>query len=316
MSFVFLDEYLNGDYRRLRRRAGDDFLRREPMQEVPERTALVFRPPPAPVAQAVRFFRSANAGPALDVAFEVPFTPHLAAVRVELAAWEAPGRLGGKHEVVLERDALHDLGAGRRLGRVRFDAPAGCVILGMEFTGLEQSGNQFHFDWTASKRLTLLAPGFESTALALSDLVVAHEQIGPAPDGGLFDYGGIRVVPQVEAQIANGRLHLYFEVYPAAAMRLDRRILAITYRVLPVPPPWRFRDQFRPAARPDRPLVAATFNLEVQDAVLPQRLGIDVRSLEPGEYRMVVEVRDPADGTTASRATTFRIPATARAAAR
>jgi len=316
-SIDFLDPYHNGDYRRRRRHVWSNFAQLEPMEAQPEITLVGVKRPAQPTPHLVRYFRGEGGVSALEIAFELPLDPSITAVRVEAAGWMAPGQLGSASDLVLPRTDFFPLEDGRAVGRVRLEVPDAAWMLGLECTALKRittSPEVFEPQWTSAGREHLESQSFRADALALSDLVLAHRI--EAGEGGPFDFGGVRVVPRVGTTIAEGRLQLYFEVYPSRAMQLEHRPLAITYRVLPQPPSWRFRQQFRATVpHADRPAVAATFTLMAEESVQRQRLGIDVRALEPGDYRLVVEVRDPLDGSTTSRATGFTLPAPSSARA-
>jgi hypothetical protein len=202
-------------------------------------------------------------------------------------------------------DELWRLGSDRLLGRLRFELPAEPVELGLEAIAVGR--DPLHPEWSrivwaTTSRDTLRHADADSSGLAMSDLLPAHELRDG--HGGLFDFGGVIAVPRVDRRVSERQLHLYFEIYAGPALLAARRPLAITYRVQELPGPWRFRDQFsaeRRARAQRRTAVESTFELRPRTALERQQLTIDLGHVPPGEYRLTIEVRPLTGGPLARR---------------
>ena len=312
-EFLFLDTYLSGKYVRVRRRAGGDFMHKEMMEEAPERGRFRLGPEAPGWRYALREFRAASGRRVVELAFAFDRRPPADSIRVELAAWRAPRERLAVRARSYAVDELWKLGASdRRLGRLRFELPAETVELGLEALAVGGDPRQpagSRLVWATTSRDTLPHADRDSSDLAMSDLLPAHELRDG--HGGLFDFGGVIAVPRVDRPIPEGQLHLYFEIYPGAALLSARRTLAITYRVQEMPGPWRFRDQFsaeRRARAQRRTAVESTFELRPRVALERQQLTIDLRNVPPGQYRLTIEVRPYAGRLLASRSLDFEIP--------
>jgi hypothetical protein len=147
---------------------------------------------------------------------------------------------------------------------------------------------------------------FDRDTLQMSDLLPAHV----LAEGEIADPRLAVPVPRADSTVVDGRLHVYFEIYPSRAALVQGRTLEVAYRVQALPPPWRFRDQFDAAARARsqrHTAVQSTFVLRARREREPQRLSVDVRALEPGPYVFVAAVRDVAAGAAVERAWRFAV---------
>jgi GWxTD domain-containing protein len=315
ISYVFFDRYLNGDYLRLRRGAGYDYSQLEPHERHPEISRLGFGTPRA-WASARHTFRGSPGRTAVDFTFVLQRDRTWASVLVEVAAWRGPGARVVHTARWLEPMQLFRLPDGRGLGRLRIEVPAEALVLAVQAAGfagprarVSMPASLTHSLWLASGRDSVYVENLHADALALSDVVLAHH-IEPGT-GGLFDHGGIIVVPRVDTRIDTDQVALYFEVYPSRAGLAARRPLALRYEVRSLPPRgFGFWDQFsaekRARADPNRrPAVHAQFSFVPRQRVERRDLSIDVGHLEDGAYALTVQVGDPATGETASRTVEF-----------
>jgi hypothetical protein len=309
-TYRFRDLYLNGTYVRARRTIGD-VMHPELLAELPQRSLVDFGPRPHDWREVVRLLRAADGRTAVELAYGFASSPAPESLRVEIAAWRAAGRRAAHRSLVVPASDLYRLGADRFLGRLRFDVPSEWLEIGLEVVATG-AGGRYPALWTAMRRDTIDALPYEARSVALSDLVPAHV-LSRSGAGRAFDFGGTFVVPRVENEIARGTLHLYFEIYPGEDVLQARQTLFVTHRVQPqAPSRWRFRDQFSSAARARRnrrTAVESTFMLQPRRPVEKQELTIDVANLEPGEYKLTVEVQPYGDQHRVARTLAFSIPA-------
>ncbi len=319
-EFFFFDEYHNGDYLRLRPGTDADFARPSALETVPEVTRLEFKTRESSWRYTVRQFRGARGRTAVEIAFVVTPTPFLESIQTDVAAWRGPRDIAAQRASVATSDAMFLLGDGSQIGRMRVELAPGAYVLGMQAMAIRHEGvipppgpdgsiDHDRVAWVAFERDTVQLRRFDPETLAMSDIVLAHELRDAV--GGLFDMGGVRVVPRVHPRVARNPLDLYFEVYPPERALRERTGLAVTYEVRPLPPAtWSFWDQFRAGFRRrmnpgERPVVQATFTFLPTEAVERQQLSIDMSALEPGPYALTIELVDTATGDTTESTVAF-----------
>jgi GWxTD domain-containing protein len=314
-EFVFLDRTHRGDFLRLKRGVGSDYMHAEAQEAAPELTRVQFPAPPAESRWSLRRFRSTPGRMAVEVAYEVPIDSGLERLQVEAAGWRGPDDLVGHGRAALRRDQLHVLGNGRAIGRLRFDVPLEPLEIGLQAVAMEALAGvamrTLRPAWISFGRQRVEPQASDPQQLGMSDLLPAYDVHDGR--GGPFDLGGVIVVPRVDLRIEAGDLPLYFEVYSPPEVLEARRALAVTYRVRALPPStWSFGDQFRGKGRRQRggrPAVEATFVFEPQQAVETQQLGLDLRNLAPGDYELTIELHDTAGGAPVVRSLRFAIAA-------
>jgi GWxTD domain-containing protein len=300
-DFVFYDTYLNGDYVRQRLGAGSDYMYPETFDAVPERTTFTLGDPARRFRWLAARFR--GAGDRVAVQFVCEVESESVGVGLRVAAWNGPRRRIAFAGVPPARAALAVRGP-RLVSRAWLDVvpPAAQVALEVE-TAAHGRGPTFFAAGTRDLDMLSARPD----SLEMSDLLPAYELGG----GESADARLAVRVPRADSTITDGRLHVYFEIYPARATVAAHRTLAVAYRVQALPPAWRFRDQFSAAARARRDrrtAVQATFDMRVRREREPQRLSVDVQPLSPGPYLFAVTVHDEVTGESCERSWAFAIP--------
>ncbi|MFQ5599110.1 MAG: GWxTD domain-containing protein [Candidatus Krumholzibacteriia bacterium] len=318
--FRFVDRYLNGDFQLARRSAFSDFQTPLLFEVVPAATRLAFKGPGTDWQYALRFFRGQPGRTAVEIAFEVDSDTVMSHLALEAAGWGGPGRLAARQSAVAIRSELHALPGGRAVGRMRLEVPAQELVLGLQALAVQARDSVPAGDrggagdtqilWAVFGRDSLRVQDFHTGATALSDIMLAYEVRHGA--GGLFDMGGVVAVPRVSNAIEGDRLHLYFEIYPSGALLAERGALAVSYRVVSLPPPETFWDRFklgyldrRDASR--RPAVQATFTFLPGQEIEQQQLSIDLSAVDPGPYELTVELVDTLTGAASSRTVPFEL---------
>jgi hypothetical protein len=299
-----LDRYLNGDYVRLDE---IDYSRRSPLELYPERSQLDLGAPPPPWAFRASRFRGVDGAVALEIAYEVRLQRPVSAILVEATGWRGVGRAAGTVQHTDTDAALVQRSDGRTLGRVRLEIAPPVEALGIE---LREVGGKVERPWRASERRGIAVETPNPEVLELSDLMPAYSLREGRPSGSRPR--DAVVVPRVDSTIAEGRLHVYFEVYPSLDAVARKHALAVTYRVHALPSTWRFRDQFNATAlraRAERRIaVESTFEMRARGVTEPQTLSVDLRRVSAGPYLFEVEVRDVETGETARRSLPFEVP--------
>jgi GWxTD domain-containing protein len=325
MSFTFFDEYLNGDYRLVRRRAGDDFSQREPFDRAPERTSVDLGRAPQYWHMLAARFRAAHGHMALALVYEVHAEPDTKGIDLRAAAWRAAGQTAGSAAVAPAQAQFVRRAGGGLVGWVRLDVQPPAHEIALEITGTPSGAAP---GWRAAARrpFEILAPNLN--ALEMSDLLPAYElrdEPGgvaaaasanrstdlrvPSVEQKTMDLATAVVVPRVDSLITDGRLHVYFEIYPSRAALTEGRLLSVTYRVQVLPPAWSFAAQFRAVARREpRAEVESSFELQSRHDREPQSLSVDIHNLAAGFYALRIEVRDPVTEERTNRSLTFAIP--------
>jgi GWxTD domain-containing protein len=317
--FRFFDFNLSGDYVRA---PGRSMLEFEYIASLPSNTHVAIRNP-APAGdwrQHVRQFRGSGGRTAVDVVYELAAGARIEGLDLEVAAWSGPGQMIGRERTVEACAAMYALDPNRRIGTMRVEFPPGRCVLGLQASALghAQQGATLGSDpdsaasdavWVAMERDTLDLAEFDPERIGLSDLVLAHEMRDGS--GGMFDRGGVIVVPRTDARIAAEKVLLYFEIYPSRGIQRRRSAVQVRYEVRPLPPRhWSFLDQFRTERRrlhaaAERPVVQATFTLRPTQDIERQQLSIDLGALDPGPYELEVETVDRDTGETAARSVEF-----------
>ncbi len=327
MSFMFFDEYLNGDYVLVRRGAGDDFSAREPFDQAPDRTSIDLGRAPQYWHFLAARFRAAHGHTTLALVYEVHAEPETKGIDLRAAAWRTAGQAAASAEVAPERAEFARRDAGGLVGWVRFDVPPPAHEVALDITGTPSGTAP---GWRAAARRPLEIEPPNLNALQMSDLLPAYElrdetaaaaggrrssrledMTAPSVEPPAADLATAVVVPRVDSLVTDGQLRVYFEVYPSCAALEARRLIAVTYRVQVQPPPWRFGNQFRAATagrREPRAAVESTFELQARRDREPQSLAVDIRDLAAGSYALVIEIRDPVTEERTSRSLGFAIP--------
>lgn len=301
MDFVFVDEYLNGDYVLQRRGAGDDFLRREAFNRAPEVSRMDWGVRPPRWRFAAARFRGPRGRATVEFWYEVQGDSSLTQLAADATAWRGVRDPAASHAAPAARGELAHW-QDRAVGRLRLDVPPPAQEVALQLTA---EATPVRGAWRAAARRVLAVEGPRSDGLELSDLMPAYAL---RPGGGEPTGRDAVAIPRVDSIVTGGELHVYFEVYPSRQAVRGQRVLAVTYRVLTLPRRWRFRDQF--GNRPDDIPIAVESSFEVPSRhdVLPQVLSLDLQALAPGPYRFEVEARDPMTQTRATRGWDFTIP--------
>lgn len=301
MTFVFLDEFLNGDYRLRRPRAGEDYSRRQAFDRVPEVSRMDWGEPPPPWQFAMARFRGPRGRTTVEFWYEV-LDSSVTRLTADATAWRGMRDPAASH---LEPAAPGGLSRwqNRAVGRLRLDVPPPAREVALQ---LQTAATRAHGAWRAAARRPLEVEGPVPDMLELSDLMPAY---AVRPGGAEPTGRDAVVVPRVDSLVTGGELHVYFEVYPSRRAVRAERALKLTYRVRMLPKPWHFRDQFRTRFADDAPVaVEAAFEVRSRLAVVPQVLSLNLQALEPGPYRFELEARDPMTQVVAVRRWGFVIP--------
>jgi hypothetical protein len=260
--------------------------------------------PPPPWRFAAARFRGANGRTTLHLVYEVHADSALSGLRVEAAAWRAPGVAAA---TLAPARARLDHRRDRSIGSIQLEVPPPANEVAIQ---LRAGATADALAWRGSGRRTLDIAAPDVDALEISDLLPAFALRTPAPKRPASARDAVAVA-RVDSTLTEPRLHVYFEVYPSRLAVEERRNLSVTYRVRALPGRWRFRDQFGAAARARRErqlAVESTFPLVARTAREPQTLSVQVQQLVPGPYRFEVEVLDASTGESATRAWAFAIP--------
>src|SRR5262249_17512895 len=153
-------------------------------------------------------FRGADGGVALEVAYEVRLHRPVSAILVEATGWRGVGRGAGTVQHTDTDAALVHRSDGRTLGRVRLEVTPRIEALGIE---LREVGSNVDRPWRAAERREIAVETPNPEVLELSDLMPAYSLREGRPSG--VRPRDAVVVPRVDSTIAEGRLHVYFEVY-------------------------------------------------------------------------------------------------------
>jgi GWxTD domain-containing protein len=310
--FDFVDVYHNDDYLRHRRGAGADYSFPQVFEVVPAATRLAFPAPPGGMQYQMRYFRGRQGRTAVEIAFAVESDDAWQGLDLEAAGWRGPGDRAAHRRSYLPRAQMIPLADGRLLGRVRFEVPSEHLMLGLQAQPSQRSTATVVAPgprWLAMGRDTLDVLDLNGPQLGISDVVLAYD-IREMP-GGAFDFGGLRVVPRVDARIESTTLNLYFEIYPSQDVLQHPRPIAVHYRVRArSSESFRFWDQFEAGARrrwdPSRlPVVEASYDVSPHGPIERQWLRLDLGALERGPYELRIEIDDGMTGETATRVIPF-----------
>jgi hypothetical protein len=229
-----------------------------------------------------------------------------------MAGWRGPDDRCAYRQTFTPRGDLAVLADGRLLGRLRFEVPSEPLMIGVQARAANAAVDgapSTDARWMVMGRDTLETGDLDRDGLAISDILLAYEIIEAS--GGLFDLGGIQVLPRVDARIASNQLKMYFEVYPSQDMLESPRPIAVRYTVRARrPEKFAFRDLLQPWNRSrwdsdPQPAVQATYRFVPGRVVEPQHLTIDLSVLERGPYELQVELDDPRTGEHATRVIPF-----------
>lgn len=280
--FLFVDEYLNGDYK-LRSGPGGYFGARGVFNYKSEATRRRFGEPP-PWRFAAARFRGPQGRITVEFRYEVRDSS-LSRIQADATAWRGIRDIAGACMVAPARAGLQRWG-NRTVGSLRLDAlpPAREVALQLQAPAVTGRAA-----WRAAGRLALEIEAPVPDLLQASDLLPVHRWRDPLAEPTGRD---AVAVARVDSTITDGFVHLYYEIYPARRALRTHRVLTVTYRVRALPKPWKFKGQFRTEAPVLLPSVESTFELVARSPVLPQAVSLDVGVLEPGRYRFELEVAD------------------------
>jgi hypothetical protein len=157
------------------------------------------------------------------------------------------------------------------------------------------------------------ASRFAGDQLALSD-VLLYDEAGPGQRSGLVERGGMRMLPRIgHAFTSADPLHSYVEVYglnlldSASDYQVRYSIYPATNNDTPV---WRAIAQVAADVlgfENDEPVISQTFTRHATEHTANERIAIDIGTLEPGYYELLVEVMDLNSGQRAASHTPITV---------